>query len=88
MGAEVGYSLEPAQWGHGYATEALIAIQRFGFEVMGLDRIDALVWVRNDRSIKVLERLGYVREELLRENFEDSTGSLRDEWRLVLSRPG
>lgn len=86
--AELGYSLEPAQWGHGYATEALRAIQRFGFDVMALDRIDALVWVGNDRSMKVLERLGYVRGELLRESFEDSTGSPRDEWRYTLLDPG
>ena len=84
--AEVGYSLEPAQWGHGYATEALQAIQRYGFDVMRLERIEALVWERNDRSIKVLERLGYERELLLRESFQDSTGALRNEWRYVLTR--
>jgi ribosomal-protein-alanine N-acetyltransferase len=85
--AEVGYSLEPTHWGHGYATEALIAIQQFGFDQMGLDRIDALVWDRNERSMKVLERLGYVREELLPQHFEDSTGFFRDEWRFVLNHP-
>ena len=67
--AEVGYSLEPAHWGHGYVSEALQAIQQFGFEVMGLERIEALVWEHNDRSIQVLERLGYARDELLRDSF-------------------
>ena len=84
--AELGYSVEPEQWGHGYASEAIRAIQRFGFDVMGLDRIEALVWVENERSIRVLERLGYKREELLRESHRDATGTLRDEWRYVLDR--
>ena len=84
--AEVGYSLEPGQWGHGYAAEALRAIHAFGFEVMGLERIEALVWERNDRSIKVLERLGYAPEGLLRDSFRDATGALRNEWRYVLTR--
>ena len=85
--AELGYSLEPAHWGKGYAREAITAIQRFGFEVMQLDRVEALVWERNDRSIKVLERLGFAPEALVRESFRDSTGTLRNEWRYVLTRP-
>ena len=84
--AEIGYSLEPAHWGVGYASEALQAIQRFGFGVMGLDRIEALVWEHNDRSIKVLERLDYAPDELLRDSFRDSTGAMRNEWRYVLTR--
>jgi [ribosomal protein S5]-alanine N-acetyltransferase len=84
--AELGYSLEPAAWGHGYASEAIKAIQHFGFDVMGLERIEALVWEHNDRSVKVLERLGYAREVLLRDSFQDSTGAMRNEWRYVLTR--
>jgi ribosomal-protein-alanine N-acetyltransferase len=84
---ELGYSLDPAWWGQGFAGEALRAIQRFGFEVMRLQRIEALVWTANERSLKLLDRLGYVREELLHASFEDSTGFLRDEWRLVLTPP-
>ena len=83
--AELGYSLNPAYWGHGYASEAIAAAQRYGFEVMRLQRIEALVWERNERSMRVMERLGYAREELLRESFEDSTGFKRSEWRMVLA---
>jgi len=85
--AELGYSLEPGHWGRGYANEAIETIQRFAFEVMALDRIEALVWDQNERSIKLLERLGYEREELLRDSFPDFTGALRSEWRYVLRRP-
>ena len=85
--AELGYSLEPERWGRGYATEAIREIERFGFAVMGLDRIEALVWDRNERSIQVLERLGYRRVELRRESHRDGSGLLRDEWLYVLDRP-
>jgi RimJ/RimL family protein N-acetyltransferase len=54
---------------------------------MGLDRIEALVWEANERSIRVLERLGYRPEELLRESHRDASGTLRNEWRYVLERP-
>lgn len=50
--AELGFSLEPEQWGHRYASEAIAAMQRFGFDVMGLEQIDALVWDGNERSIR------------------------------------
>ena len=93
--AELGYSLDPAHWGLGYVSEAIAAIQRFGFDVMGLDRIEALVWEHNERSIKVLERLGYRRDALLLDSHRDPTGALRNEWRYVLeatsssmTRPG
>jgi ribosomal-protein-alanine N-acetyltransferase len=85
--AELGYSLEPAHWGRGYATEAIEAIQRFGFDVMGLDHIEALVWEHNERSIRVLERLGYRRDAFLPESHRDATGTMRNEWRYVLERP-
>jgi [ribosomal protein S5]-alanine N-acetyltransferase len=85
--AELGYSLEPEHWGHGYASEAISAIERFGFDVMGLDRIEALVWEQNPRSIAVLERRGYRQDELLIESSRDGTGALRNEWRYVLDRP-
>ena len=68
----------------GAGATAIAAIQRFGFDVMGLDRIDALVWEHNERSIKVLERLGYRRDALLPDSHRDATGELRNEWRYVL----
>lgn len=58
----VGYSLDPDFQGHGYATEALGEVVRFGFEKLGLRRIRATVDARNERSWRVLERAGFRRQ--------------------------
>lgn len=54
--AEVGYSLLPDYFGKGLMTEALSAVNRYGFDVMHLKRIDAFTQKGNERSIKMLEK--------------------------------
>lgn len=68
-GAEIGYDLCPNAWGQGLMPEVLRAIVRFGFEEMKLNRIEATVHVENLRSQRVLTRLGFQREGLLREYY-------------------
>ena len=58
----VGYSLDPDFQGHGYATEALGEVIRFGFEKLGIRRFRATVDTRNERSWRALERAGFRRE--------------------------
>ena len=65
--AEIGYDLGPAYWGQGIMTEALRAAIRFGFEQMELNRIEAVIYVENSRSIRLLQRLGFRQEGLLRD---------------------
>lgn len=60
--AEIHYSLVPEHWGQGYATESVLAVIRFGFETLGLHRIEAGVATDNERSIRVLEKAGMIRE--------------------------
>ena len=67
--AEVGYDLSPDCWGQGYMSEALREVIRHGFEGMGLHRIEALVYVGNDASVKLLKRMGFQQEGLLRDYF-------------------
>lgn len=67
--AEIGYDLCPDAWGQGLMPEALQALLRFGFEEMKLNRIEATVHVKNLRSQRVLKKLGFQREGLLREYF-------------------
>ena len=45
---------------------ALQAVTAYAFETLGLTRIEARVHPSNGASIRVLERLGYLREGLLR----------------------
>lgn len=55
---EIGWRLDPAAWGHGYATEAARAALRFGFEELDLAEIVSFTTVTNVRSRAVMERLG------------------------------
>jgi len=68
--AEIGYVLGRAAWGKGLMNEALTALIDFGFgPAMALNRIEADIDPRNEGSAKVLERLGFTREGLLRERW-------------------
>ena len=55
---EVGWRLHPRFWGRGYATEGGDAALRFGFEVLGLDRIVSAYEPENVASGAVMARLG------------------------------
>lgn len=67
--AEVGYCLARDAWGKGLMGEALTALLRYGFEALGLNRVEADIDPRNAASARSLERLGFVREGLLRERW-------------------
>jgi [ribosomal protein S5]-alanine N-acetyltransferase len=73
----VGYDLARAYWGKGIMPEAIRAVVEFGFQRMRLNRIEADVLAENNASIRVLEKVGFVREGVLRErDFE--RGAFRD----------
>lgn len=83
--AEVGYDLSPLAWGQGYMSEALQRIVDFGFGDMELNRIEAMVYPENTASLRLLERHGFVREGLLREEL-CKDGVFYDHWLLSLLR--
>ena len=55
---EMLFAIAPPQWGRGYATEAAREVLRFGFEQCGLRRVVATTDTPNQRSVRVLQRLG------------------------------
>jgi RimJ/RimL family protein N-acetyltransferase len=59
---EIGWRLDPAHWGCGYATEGARAALAHGFELLKLDEIVAMTVPANRRSRAVMERLGMVRD--------------------------
>lgn len=59
---EVGWRLARAHWGHGYVTEAAREALRFGFDEVGLEEIVSFTVPQNERSWRVMERIGLVRE--------------------------
>ena len=62
-----GYELARVAWGQGFMVEALSAALDWGFEHMALHRVEAQVNPENTASLKLLQRLGFVREGHLRE---------------------
>jgi RimJ/RimL family protein N-acetyltransferase len=59
---EVGWRLARDQWGHGYATEGAREALRFGFEDVGLEEIVSFTVPQNERSWRVMERIGLQRD--------------------------
>ena len=59
---EVGWRLDPAYWGHGYATEAARAALEYAFDVLSLDDVVAFTVEGNMRSRRVMERIGMTRD--------------------------
>jgi RimJ/RimL family protein N-acetyltransferase len=59
---EIAWRLDPAHWGHGYATEAAAASLSYGFEVGHLEEIVAFTTTLNLRSQAVMQRIGMVRD--------------------------
>ncbi|MEM0966236.1 MAG: GNAT family N-acetyltransferase [Verrucomicrobiota bacterium] len=55
---EVGYRLARSRWGFGFATEAALAVREYGFNVVGLERLIALVDPDNTASIRVARKIG------------------------------
>lgn len=73
----IGYDLARVYWGRGIMTEAVRAVVEFGFERMGLNRIEADADLRNPASIRVLLKLGFQQEGIQREQFYEE-GAFHD----------
>ncbi|SEL15318.1 GNAT family N-acetyltransferase [Streptacidiphilus jiangxiensis] len=83
--ASMGYILNEAMWGHGYATEAAHAVLRWGFDTLDLNRVQAEADTRNVASARVLEKMGFVHEGTLREDCVVN-GEVSDSWVFGLIR--
>jgi len=60
---DLGYRFLPQYWGRGLATEASIACVAYGFDELGLGRIIGITLPQNGASMRVLEKVGMVRQE-------------------------
>ena len=59
-GDTFGYWIGEDHWGHGYATEAALALARFAFQSAGKAELCAAVHPDNPASARVLEKAGFV----------------------------
>lgn len=88
---KVGITIgEKDEWGKGYGKEILNEIIRYCFEYLYMNRIAAEVYSFNERSIKMFENIGFVKEGTIRQlvykknKFEDEYmyGLLKTEWKV------
>jgi ribosomal-protein-alanine N-acetyltransferase len=66
--AELGYWIGRPFWNHGYATEAVRAVTKYGFEDLKLNRIHASHLTRNPASGRVLAKAGMEFEGIRRQH--------------------
>ena len=83
--AEIGYCLRSDHWRQGIGSEALHAIIAFGFDSMDLNRIHACPHLENVASTRLLEKLGFQWEGVLREELWED-GAFHDEALYALLR--
>jgi len=90
--AELGWVVDPAHAGQGYATEAATALLRICFEGLGLRRVVAQCFADNVASWRLMEKLGMRREtHTVRESLHRSGewldgyayAMLAEEWRAL-----
>jgi ribosomal-protein-alanine N-acetyltransferase len=67
--AEIGYALHRDHWGQGLAAEAVTLSLDWAFRTLALHRIEADIDPRNDGSRRLLQRLGFASEGLLRQRY-------------------
>ena len=60
--AELGWVLDPAYTGHGYATEAVRGLLEYCFNGLGVRRVVANCFLADDTSWRLMERVGMRRE--------------------------
>ncbi|GAB6859875.1 GNAT family N-acetyltransferase [Microbacterium xylanilyticum] len=76
--AELGWAMDPAHQGRGYATEAVRAVIAACFTELGLRRVSAGCFAANEASWRMMERLGMRREEHSRETALHRSGEWMD----------
>ncbi len=75
---EIGYWTRASEQGRGYISEAVRLLTDFAFDQLSANRVFIRCNARNTRSAAVAERLGFVREALLRNEMRAADGALRD----------
>ena len=86
---ELGYVVAPAARGRGVATETLRRLTEWTFDELDALRIELLISVGNEASIRVAERCGYVKEGVLRSmHFKQDLWEDTEIWSRLRTDPG
>ncbi len=80
----MGYMLQRAYWRHGYMTEAVRAALDYGFEKLGIDRVELWIHERNVASQRLAQKSGFTRRGQFRQGGNDYDtlvfGIYRSDW--------
>ena len=77
---DLGFAFLPAYWGQGFAFEAAAEVRRYARTELGVGRLLAITNPQNDPSIRLLEKLGFRFEGMMRlENDETELKLFADE---------
>jgi ribosomal-protein-alanine N-acetyltransferase len=82
--AFVGYWVDQACAGRGYVPEAVVVALAFAFDDLGLHRVEISIIPRNDRSLRVVDKLG-IRYEGTAERFLQINGVWEDHCRFAIT---
>jgi RimJ/RimL family protein N-acetyltransferase len=63
---DLGFAFLPAYWGRGFAFEAAAAVRCYARSELGVGRLLAITDPQNDASIRLLEKLGFRFERMMR----------------------
>jgi len=64
--ADIGYALLPEFWSQGYALESASAVIKYASDQLGLKRVVAVTNPDNQSSIRLLEKMGFKYERMVR----------------------
>ena len=68
--ADISYYIDTGMRNHGYTTEAALEMLRFGFEILGFEKISGLCMSKNPASRRVMEKIGMTYEGTLRNDLK------------------
>jgi ribosomal-protein-alanine N-acetyltransferase len=63
---DIGYAFLPSYWSKGYAVESALAVKKYAKDAIGLKRLVAIVNPVNAGSIRVLEKIGFRFEKMIK----------------------
>ncbi len=76
---EIGWTwIHPSQQGTGFNKHCKFLLLQFGFETLGLNRIELKTSLLNLKSQKAMRKIGAIQEGIFRKNFINDDGTLRD----------
>ncbi|MFD2864561.1 GNAT family N-acetyltransferase [Mucilaginibacter antarcticus] len=64
----IGYWLSEQYWGKGIVTGAVILFTDYALKILGISQLNAHVSGRNMASMRVLQKAGYIKAEVLKDN--------------------